>query len=777
MCKILIPIIITLPLLLAAQNKSQYDLQIRNLAKSLAISSEISPEYLLTGSEYLEISLTNQGYFTIGTNSGASESTLDDNCQITFGHPYALTSFPVFSLDGNWYRFEDYFTQPESTALYQEAATLMLEGNNGSGLSISFSMVAQSETPAIEFILKIKNNDSISHNISPGLILDPAIGKWGDAILMNGNTTCLHDTVMDSDQISPPIQLWEKISGARGIGAEVKSFSDVPDRIVLANWHDVYNNISPSFELSELRELYDLVMKLYWPSIQLEAEEEFEIHCELMLTEPDFSKKVFTRWDLPNFLTIENGIMFPGKMMTTLESKNAIDQTLENIKLNLHLPETITTTAQFSEFSLESGSNTYQPIDLNAKLIYENRIFDIKADITENNTVVESIHRKLFVPATPVSDTGLVVINDSLSIDQFPQVEVIFSIENHKTGQRILDLSAENIFLYENQLRIQDFSLGKYSDGGSNLADVVFVLDVSGSMGDEKDQVVAYLEEFADSLEMRGFDYQIGLVTFSTELDKIVDLTTNIEYIRQVLNSISLWGGVEDSPLALYTASEMSFRNGSRRNIIWITDEEYPEHSYTVEQVVNRMLSMDITVHGVGLLSLQTDWFNPIVIPTGGNFYNIDGNFRDILLDVTRFEAQDRYQLEYQSSLSASTAIDLKLEVHYAGLGVLKTYSFSSKGATQSDYNLLCYPNPFNPEITLQLKKPPNLSGQISIYNMLGQIVRLFELPEVSTHKIVWDGRNLQGQHVGSGFYIVQLILRDPQGIRHRESTRILHLK
>ena len=353
-------------------------------------------------------------------------------------------------------------------------------------------------------------------------------------------------------------------------------------------------------------------------------------------------------------------------------------------------------------------------------------------------------------------------------------VKLLSSQEEHL---QFFIVSSINIFLYENDLRVEDFSLEKFSGGGTNLADVVFVLDVSGSMGDEKDQVVAYLEEFADSLEMRGFDYQIGLVTFSTDIDHVVDLTSDIASIRQTLNSIVLWGGVEDSPLALYTASELSFRSGSRRNIIWITDEEYPEHSYSVENVVNRMLSMDITVHGVGPLFLQTTWFNPIVIPTGGTFYNIDGNFRDILLDVTRLDAQDMYMLQYTTSRTQGENISLKLEVHYGGLGGIKNYNFIPKSSTAAYYKLACYPNPFNPEINFQIQKPQHLTGDISIYNLLGQRIHKFELPAVTTHKIVWNGRNENGSPVGSGFYIVQLILRDSQEIKHRESTRILHLK
>jgi len=37
----------------------------------------------------LSFTLLDGGYFTIGTNKGLSDNSLDDNCEITFGHPYA----------------------------------------------------------------------------------------------------------------------------------------------------------------------------------------------------------------------------------------------------------------------------------------------------------------------------------------------------------------------------------------------------------------------------------------------------------------------------------------------------------------------------------------------------------------------------------------------------------------------------------------------------------------------------------------------------------------
>ena len=174
MRKSIIIIMSFLPILLFAQEKSHYDLDFSRLAKRTVISGEISPKYASTSSEFIEISLTQTGYFTVGTTSGITESYLDNHCQITYGHPYAMTSFPVIAVDGFWYRFEDYFSHQDSMNMFQEAGSLMSEGNEKGKLTISFSLVAKSQEAAVEFILKITNSDSISHSVAPGFVIDDA---------------------------------------------------------------------------------------------------------------------------------------------------------------------------------------------------------------------------------------------------------------------------------------------------------------------------------------------------------------------------------------------------------------------------------------------------------------------------------------------------------------------------------------------------------------------------------------------------------------------------
>lgn len=70
------------------------------------------------------------------------------------------------------------------------------------------------------------------------------------------------------------------------------------------------------------------------------------------------------------------------------------------------------------------------------------------------------------------------------------------------------------------------------------------------------------------------------------------------------------------------------------------------------------------------------------------------------------------------------------------------------------------YPNPFNPETTIEYFTEKAAPVQITIYNQKGQVVRKLEAEAEAkgTHSIVWDGTDDRGQSVGSGVYYYHML-------------------
>jgi len=73
------------------------------------------------------------------------------------------------------------------------------------------------------------------------------------------------------------------------------------------------------------------------------------------------------------------------------------------------------------------------------------------------------------------------------------------------------------------------------------------------------------------------------------------------------------------------------------------------------------------------------------------------------------------------------------------------------------------FPNPFNPTTTISFDIPGTEDVKqhvdLTIYNLRGRHVKtlISEKLDPGSHKVVWDGKNEQGQHVSSGIYLYTL--------------------
>ncbi len=81
-------------------------------------------------------------------------------------------------------------------------------------------------------------------------------------------------------------------------------------------------------------------------------------------------------------------------------------------------------------------------------------------------------------------------------------------------------------------------------------------------------------------------------------------------------------------------------------------------------------------------------------------------------------------------------------------------------GAVPSDYALLQnYPNPFNPSTVIRFRLPAAADAKLTIYNVLGQTVRVLFNGNLSAgeHSYEWNGLNENGESVQSGIYFYRL--------------------
>ena len=81
----------------------------------------------------------------------------------------------------------------------------------------------------------------------------------------------------------------------------------------------------------------------------------------------------------------------------------------------------------------------------------------------------------------------------------------------------------------------------------------------------------------------------------------------------------------------------------------------------------------------------------------------------------------------------------------------------TEKLTTPSNFKLFsAYPNPFNPVITLGYDLPKNGLVNITIYDMLGNVINhlVNEVQNSGYKSIQWNATNNQGQPVSAGVYL-----------------------
>ncbi|NNG26671.1 MAG: VWA domain-containing protein, partial [Ignavibacteriaceae bacterium] len=81
-----------------------------------------------------------------------------------------------------------------------------------------------------------------------------------------------------------------------------------------------------------------------------------------------------------------------------------------------------------------------------------------------------------------------------------------------------------NIFVDEDG-KVMGLKVTKVSSGNILKADIVFVVDNSGSMGQESDSVAASIIEFANFLQASGLDAKFGIVGYSSGIRGAINFT------------------------------------------------------------------------------------------------------------------------------------------------------------------------------------------------------------------------------------------------------------
>ena len=168
------------------------------------------------------------------------------------------------------------------------------------------------------------------------------------------------------------------------------------------------------------------------------------------------------------------------------------------------------------------------------------------------------------------------------------------------------------------------------SEGGP--IDVVFVVDTSGSMGDNIRSVRTHLREMIEVYKSAKSDYALGLTTFwalkSVNHIQVSQLTKDVDKYKLDLALIKPRQDENALDAIEQTVREMRFRPASKKYLILVTDEPFTSvKGFDLDEVI--ALCREFYIH-TNVFGLRDGEHEALAEKTGGSWYAIprDPNVR-----------------------------------------------------------------------------------------------------------------------------------------------------
>jgi Mg-chelatase subunit ChlD len=171
--------------------------------------------------------------------------------------------------------------------------------------------------------------------------------------------------------------------------------------------------------------------------------------------------------------------------------------------------------------------------------------------------------------------------------------------------------------------------------------DVVFLMDITSSMGGYIAGLKKNCYDFADHVRKRGLDCRLGLIGFGdveyNEPILIFDPTSDVKKFQSNVAKLDLTNGgdsPESSVEALDKALEMDFRPHTRVVFIHITDASC-HNAERIPELAEALKNKSIVTFVISQRSLRR-LYEPLCV-NGGSFYGIrDSQFETILQEVAK---------------------------------------------------------------------------------------------------------------------------------------------
>ncbi len=296
----------------------------------------------------------------------------------------------------------------------------------------------------------------------------------------------------------------------------------------------------------------------------------------------------------------------------------------------------------------------------------------------------------------PQNDYDLSIIQ--VYPDSFPKVSVVFQAKN-KLGKPLWELNKSELKVQEDDLNCEVIRVFNIST--NKPVNIGLVLDRSGSMVDNPAQMpegVETMQEvyFAGKLpkdytmaityakdgvieflnKTQSSNDSILLISFSSEVDKILPLTNNFASVIETVKSIEPNGGTAFYD-ALYTAVDKLAEHQTKSVIVALTDGLDNESRRSYKEVIQHANKNNISIYIIGLGNAYETPLKELTENTDGFYYYT--NDAQQLGEIYR-NIKDQIKSIYQVDYTSASIDPLDKEKDIVFLFANDTLAFSDPG-------------------------------------------------------------------------------------------------
>ena len=347
----------------------------------------------------------------------------------------------------------------------------------------------------------------------------------------------------------------------------------------------------------------------------------------------------------------------------------------------------------------------------------------------------------------------------------------IFLLDNLYIENNMLYLAGNLFDLNLNAYHI--FEIYQIDDQQPKLIKSSIVKNGIGWFQMEKSRVSFYYDRlsqtdiyYLDGYELEYIGQLQGVVGFNENQDLIMNVNNGIFYIREMddLNKVIFSKVLTSGFNTIRIVDEHTFLSGN-------SQQTGVFHFNIEDDFFNRLHIFTQTDRA----AINT--FNQIITENG--YYTSMSHYYSII-NGQMFNIGEKDDSHRQVQFTYFFP-ERKQMIQYAASGIW-VYDFDYTVSEGEDIDLSLarsellgnYPNPFNPETTIRFNvgnafiRSESIHISIDIYNIRGQKVRslLDGLYESGSHTVVWDGKDDNGQELGSGVYLYRMVAGEERSVR-----------